>query len=283
MVIGELLRTWPDEQAVVALSYLLNESPGSVRARQHRMLPEKVAEEFHRIHRLRETGYPLQYAIGRWNFYGRDFLTDPRALIPRPETELLVEKMVRDGVDGCLIADVGTGSGILPLTLVRETRCRLVIGLDLSAEALSLARENEAYLNRTGEPVAAARIAWRQSDLLETLEGAADVICSNPPYIPETERGKLQRELDYEPEMALYAGADGMAVYRRLIIQAADKLTKNGRLYLEIGDGQGAPIRAEMERAGFVDVVLQRDFSDRERIVSGRLGKHTGENTCLRI
>lgn len=272
MVIGDLLRMWPDEQAVMTLSYLLHESPGSVRAKRHQVLTDEAIQEFERIRRLRETGYPLQYAIGRWNFYGRDFLTDPRALIPRPETELLVEKMVRDGIDGCCIADVGTGSGILPLTLVRETKCRRVIGLDLSTEALSLAKENEAYLNRTSEPVETVRVVWRQSDLLEELEGEADVICSNPPYIAETQRGRLQQELDYEPEMALYAGVDGMAVYRRLIIQAANKLTKNGRLYLEIGDGQGALIRAEMMRAGFKEIVLQRDFSDRERIISGQLG-----------
>jgi len=185
----------------------------------------------------RLTNEPIQHITGFQEFYGLRLRVNSAVLIPRPETELLVEAILeRVSAEGSLrLLDVGTGSGALALALAANLPHAVVIAVDLSPAALAVARENAAELGLR------ERIRFVESDLLEGLAEtqAFDVIVSNPPYIPEGDRGGLHAEVrEFEPESALFAGEDGLAVYRRLIPQAWAALRPGGLLGLEFGYGQ---------------------------------------------
>lgn len=205
----------------------------------------------------RASGEPAQYITGHQEFFGLDFAVAPGVLIPRPETEFLVESIIeraRKGSQagpesGPLIADVGTGSGCIAVTLAFHIPSARVIATDISRVALDAARSNAA---RHG---VAPRIEHLQGDLLEPLsgrglEGRMDFIASNPPYVPEPDRPCLQREVrDWEPGIALFAGEDGLIFYRRLLSDALSYLRAGGLLVYEIGYGQFAPIREMIDPA----------------------------------
>ena len=177
----------------------------------------------------RMRGKPTQYILGRQEFYGRDFRVTPDVLIPRPETEGLVEAAL---AQGGTILDIGTGSGAISVTLALETNAR-VFATDISCAALAVARENARDLQ--------ANVALVACDLgCAFADASFDAIVSNPPYVAERDRAKLQAEVrDYEPALALFAGEDGLAVYRRLIPEAARLLRPGGWLIMELGDVAG--------------------------------------------
>jgi release factor glutamine methyltransferase len=191
--------------------------------------PEQELREVEWIHygrylHERIEGKPTQYITKKQEFYGREFRVTPDVLIPRPETELLVERVL--GRTNGLTIDVGTGSGAIAVTLAIETGTP-VVATDLSAEALIVARDNAVTLG--------ARVQFIRADLLQPFaNSAADLIVSNPPYIPLA--SALQREVrDHEPHMALFAGTSGLDVYRRLIPEAQRVLKPGGTLALELG------------------------------------------------
>lgn len=213
-------------------------------------------------------GEPLQYVVGNAPFLGRDFRSDPRALIPRPETEELCERVL-----GAIpanaevrIADVGTGTGCIAITIALDRPFARVMAIDVSPDALALAREN-ARAHGVDK-----RIEWRQADLLEGLSaGALDAIVSNPPYVAEGEWARLDPSVrDFEPRLALAAGADGLDVIRRLADQARHALAPGGRLWLEIGNEQGPAVRDLLAKRGFVEVTIRRDCAGHERIAEAR-------------
>jgi release factor glutamine methyltransferase len=215
----------------------------------------------------RQTGEPLQYIIGTWDFMGLSLITDKRALIPRPETELLVEEVfnfVKQRHEFPIrILDVCTGSGCIALALA----CLLgdsveVTAADISPEALSLAEENAKKLGVPPE-----RVSFLQSDLLEEIQGEFDIIISNPPYILDGDIQDLCPTVrDYEPHLALNGGADGLDFYRRLIPQSKNALRKGGALFLEIGPQAVMDLMAE---EGCENINLQHDCAELARIVSG--------------
>jgi release factor glutamine methyltransferase len=180
----------------------------------------------------RVSGVPVQYIVGRQEFFGRYFHVDPTVLIPRPETELLVERVL--GLrpsSGSRIIDVGTGSGCIGVTLALELPEAQVFLADVSVEAVQTARRN-------GIDLGATNASFACMDLLEAAAGPFDFIVSNPPYIRVEETPRLQREVrEHEPSVALFAGDDGLAAYRRLIPQAALLLRPGGYLIMEIGFG----------------------------------------------
>ena len=203
--------------------------------------PERELREVEWLHygrylHERLKGKPTQYITKRQEFYGRDFRVTPDVLIPRPETELLVEIVLKSGHGaGAVIIDAGTGSGAIAVTLALEsTAC--VIGADISRAALSVAAANAQNLG--------ALLHLVEADLLEPFaDDSAGVVVSNPPYISETDRATLQPEVrDWEPPLALFAGDSGTAIYRRLIPQAYRVLKPGGLLALEIGYGQAAAV-----------------------------------------
>ena len=215
-------------------------------------------------------GEPLQYVLGSAPFLGREFACDARALIPRPETEELCERVLADASiwahPAPRIADVGTGTGCLAVTLALERPGAVVTAIDVSAEALALARSNARRFDVEGG------IDWRQGDLLAGVPaGSLDAVVSNPPYIAEAEWARLDTEVrDHEPRLALVGGADGLALIRRLIEQAGHVLRPGGKLWLEIGNEQGLAVRELLASRGFRAVATHRDCAGHERIAEAR-------------
>jgi release factor glutamine methyltransferase len=276
------------EQARLDAEHLLAHALGVGRMQlylQHeRPLAQEELEAFRPLLRRRAAREPLQYIVAHAPFRELDLATDRRALIPRPETEVLVEVVLawaraRQGrVEGSgesapdgralTAADVGTGTGCIALSLAREGPFRRVVATDVSTDALELAAENA---RRNGLD---ARVELRAGDLLEPLAGERhDALVSNPPYIAESERDALQPEVrDFEPAPALFAGADGLALLAPLVVGAPGHLRYGGLLALEVGAGQGTRVAALIEATGAFDPPrVQRDLSGRPRIVTATL------------
>lgn len=265
VTLRKLLMRLPDE-GIIALSYLLDISPGSVRMRLDDEADASLVQKFLCICERRKKGEPLQYILGRWDFYGRTFLVDPRALIPRPETEGLVAWLIEEDLAGCSVLDIGTGSGIIPVTLALETSAVLYAS-DISNAALSLAKENAKRFG-VGDC-----ITWIESDLFSNVSQTFDYIISNPPYVGEKEREELSLELSYEPENALFAGFEGLDLYPRLIEGSRKHLRKGGSLFLEIGASQGDAICRLLFREGFTSIQLRNDLTGRNRYIKAVLGR----------
>ena len=206
----------------------------------------------------RMKGKPTQYITRRQEFYGRDFYVAPGVLIPRPETELLVEKVLGVLRAGDRVLDVGVGSGCVGVTLAREAAVR-VFGVDISPEALAIARRNAAGL-----------VGFVLGDLCSAFgDESFDVVVSNPPYVPEGDRAGLAVEVrEWEPAGALFAGVEGLDIYRRLIPEARRVLKPGGVLAFEFGFGQAAAIGVLM--AGWDGVEIFEDLAGIPRVAMGR-------------
>lgn len=236
--------------------------------------PEAVLEpaaqtRFEHLLRLRAEHIPLQHLTGVQEFYGRSFAVSPAALIPRPETELVVEAaldlLARD--TGVAVADIGTGSGCIAVTLALERPRAAVTATDVSRTALSLAQANARRLG--------ARVMLVETDLLAGIAGPLDLIVSNPPYLAQAELAELAPEVrDHEPEPALVAGPLGTEVYARLIEQAEARLRPGGGLVLELGFASAAAVRALLDRpsgaGSWQSIATRRDLQGWERVLIAR-------------
>ncbi|NTW62599.1 MAG: peptide chain release factor N(5)-glutamine methyltransferase [Chlorobiaceae bacterium] len=237
-------------------------------------------ETFRALCRQRLEGRPVQYIIGEQFFYGLSFFVDERVLIPRPETELLVEHALEflGGVPslsvpdaGQHLLDIGTGSGCIAVTLASRLPCLRVTAIDISAEALSVARNNA---DRHG---VADRIRFLHADLFSLSAESGqndpfDVIVSNPPYIAEDEWAGLQPEVRlYEPKVAL-ATRDGIECYHAVAEVAPSLLKSGGMLCFESHADTALKVGEIMERCGFSSVVVMKDYSGHDRVVSGKIG-----------
>lgn len=213
--------------------------------------------------RRRADGEPLQHLLGTVEFCGREFRCDARALVPRPETELLCEKLAGQG-SAHRVVDVGTGSGVIALTLAAEMPEAQVEGVDVSDDALALARENAERLGL------AERVRWHASDLLAVVEGEIDLLVANLPYIASEEIAGLSREVRRDPGLALDGGEDGIRLIERLADEAPRVL--RGRLALEIGHGQADAVAALLAARNFRDIRPECDYEGRERFVFATYG-----------
>ena len=244
-----------------------------LRLRADEPVPGPLLEAMRRGVRRLAAGEPVQHIVGRWEFHGHPVKTDRRALIPRPETERLVDLVLEDSslwdLPAPRIVDVGTGTGCIALSLALERPQGRYLATDASADALSLAREN-AVLNR----VDSVRFA-ECTDLSELLDpGSVDAIVSNPPYIPSAAVDALERSVrDFEPRLALDGGPDGMVVLRDIAEQAAMALADGGRLFLELDaeSGQAPKMAVLLRDLGFEAVAAHHDYAGRERFLSARL------------
>jgi release factor glutamine methyltransferase len=202
---------------------------------------------------------PLAHVLGDWGFIRLVLRTDARALVPRPETEIVVERCLEllEGVEAPRIADVGTGTGAIALAVKDERRDAVVLATDVSAEALALARENAAALG--------LEVAFAHTSLLEGVEGPFDLVVSNPPYVRADELDGLEPEVrDFEPRLALVEAGQTEALARTARAVLA------GPLVLEIHEDEGPARRVLLESLGYEDVVVSRDLTGRERVVEGR-------------
>jgi release factor glutamine methyltransferase len=206
---------------------------------------------------------PVAYITGTKGFRRIDLAVDPRVLIPRPETELLVAVMKVDRP--CGILDVATGSGAVALALADELPDATITAADISEDALDVARANAERLG------SAARVTFHRSDLLESVDGVFDAISANLPYVTREELAGLQPEItEYEPSLALDGGADGLDLVRRLAAQAPAHLKPGGFIALEIGDDQAFATEKILQAAGFVTTEIHQDLAERDRVVTGR-------------
>jgi release factor glutamine methyltransferase len=212
----------------------------------------------------RAANIPLPYLLGTWPFYGRNFTVTPAVLIPRPETERLVEEalgwIVTHPIDRAV--DVGTGSGCIAVTLAAEISTLHVVATDLSAAALRVARTNARRHD------VAARVRCVHANLLAPLLGPFDLIVSNPPYVAADEWETLPTSVQQEPRRALLAGPEGLDAIRRLLTQAQRRLAADGLLLVEIGETQGAAVRA-LAREAFPrgEVRILKDLAGKERLL----------------
>ena len=231
-------------------------------------LPEPVAhadaQRFEAMIARRLMREPVSHIIGTRDFYGRSFLVNGSVLDPRPETEILIEVALRSHFTR--MVDLGTGSGCILLTLLAETPKGQGMGIDLSDDALAVARAN-------GDRIGVSdRALFAKGDWLTGVAGPFDLIVANPPYIAAAEMDSLAPEVtQWEPRMALTDHADGLTHYQRIVSQAVPLLMPSGRLIFEIGPTQGAQVAQMMTAAGLHHVTIVPDLDGRDRVVSAQL------------
>jgi release factor glutamine methyltransferase len=224
----------------------------------------------------RIAGESVAYILGRKEFWSLDLQVDARVLVPRPDTETLVEqalellKAMPDKGRPPRVADIGTGSGALALALKKERPGDEIFAVDISPDALEVARGNA---NRLGFD-----ITFLQGDLVSPLAGPFDLIASNPPYIPSQDIAGLSPEVRREPSLALDGGADGLVLVRRLASDARKILAPGGALAMEIGAGQAASVMEILRGEGYAGIGARRDLAGIERVVFGRLGERDGKD-----
>ena len=236
--------------------------------------PERFLEAMRRGMRRLVSGEPLQYVLGEWDFRTLTLGCDRRALIPRPETEELVTRVLKflrsSGGDGPrLVVDVGTGTGAIILSLAKEYEGDAVfIGSDISADAVALARENAARVGL------ADRVRFVVMDGLDDFDepGVVDVLVSNPPYIERAACETLDpRVRDFEPRIALDGGVSGLDFYDRYLADALNVLKPGGAVFFEIGESQGPAVAKLLADYGFSDIKVEKDFAGHDRYASGVL------------
>jgi len=256
-------------EARLLLEFTLGQSRIWLYQNFDKQLETESVNRFWRLVNARTEGEPLAYLIGHREFFGRDFLVDRRVLIPRPETEHLVEQAIRfirgNDIACPSIVDVGTGSGAIAVSIASEITDSRVIAVDRSGDALKVARAN-AERHGVGN-----RVHVVQGDLLAALAGPFDLILANLPYIPSAEIPRLQPEVQREPLLALNGGPDGLDLYRILFVQARDRLAPGGLLLAEIAENQGRAA-ATLARTSFPDrnVIILPDLAGRDRVVAIR-------------
>lgn len=232
-----------------------------------RVLTEAELAPLREVVRRRGQGEPLQHLLGTVEFDGRVFLCDKRALVPRPETEQLVELLKsRIPHPASRILDVGTGSGVIALSLAAAFPEAMVTATDISEDALALARENAERLSLTN------RIEFSIGDLLAYVAQVYDLIVANLPYVAAGERATLSREVRHDPEIALYGGERGDEIVRKLIETAPSTLKPGGWLALEVGLGQADDLAALMAEKNYHDIKTEADYGGVIRFLFGRYG-----------
>jgi len=253
----------PRLTAEVLLAHALGREREYLYAHPEEELSENAWIHYGRYLHQRLNGKPTQYIVGRQEFYGRDFRVTPDVLIPRPETEHLVEASLKRICPDDRVLDVGTGSGAIAVTLALESAARLCAS-DVSLSALRIAVENALRLGAAVDFIAcdlASAVAARSIDLL----------VSNPPYVPRTDQPSLQREVrDYEPDVALYGGPTGLELYERLIEDAPRVLRPKGWLLFELGYNSLEPVR-RMLRSRWTDINVEHDLAGFPRVLAARL------------
>ncbi|QQK07911.1 peptide chain release factor N(5)-glutamine methyltransferase [Miniphocaeibacter halophilus] len=265
MVIQDVLDLFSKVDGEIILKHYFNINKIDIVLNKNKKLEKKQEDLIYEIYKKYKRNYPLQYILGQWNFYGRDFFTEEGILIPRFETEILVEKILDLNIDFRNILEIGVGSGIISITLALEMEKSQIIGVDISQKAIDLANRNKEKFN-------VKNCKFIKSDLFSSVsrENKFDLIVSNPPYINLEDMDKLEEKLSYEPENALYGGKDGLDFYREIIEKSKDYLKSNGVIAFEIGYNQGESIKEILSNHNFMDIEIFKDYNDFDRCIIAR-------------
>jgi len=261
----------PRLDAELLLSHVLGTTRIQLIVDGKRPLAEDELSRFRELVKRRRAREPMAYIVGQREFYGRTFRVDRRVLVPRPDTEALVEVALartRALSMSMRALDLCTGSGCVAITIARERPTISVTATDVSADALAVARDNAHRLG-------AYNVAFRQGDLFEAADSAGtrfDLVTANPPYVPSDEMASLMPDVrDFEPRLALDGGPDGLALLRRVVAGAPSRLGPGGILAVEVGAGEAPAVAQLLETAGLRAIEVARDYGRVERVVSGML------------
>lgn len=257
----------PRRESRILLAHVLNIDEISLRLAPHREVDPQTAEAFEALCARRAAGQPLQYLLGQWEFYGLPFAVGPGVLIPRPETELLVDLALEKLVDRDTpaVADLCSGSGCIAVSVAKKIPNARVTAVELSPKALPFLRQNIA---QNGVEIHLVEGDVLQPDLLAGC--CFDLILSNPPYISTEEMTHLQPEVRFEPQMALQGGSDGLLFYAALPAICRPLLSCGGWLAFEIGCTQQQAVEQLMADAGYRNISCQKDLSGLPRVVMGQ-------------
>lgn len=264
----------PRLEAELIVCYLLDVDKVYLYTHPNRIVDKKVVDKFDNLIEKRNEGYPIQYILENQEFMGLDFHVGEGVLVPRPDTEILVEyiiKIAKKWNEKKLnIMDIGTGSGAITLSLAYYIKNAYIYSVDISEEAIKIARKNKKKMKLE------EKVKLINKDILEgfpEIDKKIDVIVSNPPYIPSKDIDNLQIEISkYEPRLAFDGGDDGLVFYRYITEKSKEKLTSDGLLCYEIGYDQAISVKNIMEQNGFKDIEILKDLSGRDRVVVGRMG-----------
>ena len=246
--------------ARLLLEYVCGTDRNTLLAHPEREVTEAEAEEFFRLIARREKREPLQYITGAREFMGLTFETSPDTLIPRQDTECLVEEAMKELHDGMEILDLCCGTGCILLSLLKYSNDCKGFGVDLNESAVELAKKNAKNLGIEAK--------FAVSDLFEAVDGKYDVITSNPPYIPTKVIETLDPEVkSFEPMTALDGGEDGLDFYRVIAAEAKNYLKRGGMIFLEIGFDQGEDVSKLLEENGYKNVAVIKDLAGLDRVV----------------
>ena len=256
--------------AQLLLAHVLGAKRAWLAAHATDALPMESTERFFALARRRRDGEPVAYLVGSREFWGLSFQVDPSVLIPRPETETLVECALQrlPGNRPVRVLDLGTGSGAIALALAHERPAADIVATDRSPDALAVARSN-------AERMKLANVRWLQSDWYRQLadrDGRFDLIASNPPYVVAGDPHLREGDVRFEPQSALAAGADGLDALRVIVGGARERLVAGGSLVVEHGYDQAEAVRELMRTAGFTALESRRDLAGIPRVAAGTLG-----------
>ncbi|NLW43112.1 MAG: peptide chain release factor N(5)-glutamine methyltransferase [Tissierellia bacterium] len=258
------LYTDPINESRKILSFLLSKDLSFIYIYPEYLLDEYTRDKFIEIIEKRKNGLPLEYIFHEKNFFGRDFFVDERVLIPRWDTENLVNEVIKlaKSIVSPKILEIGAGSGAISLTLGMEIRNSSVLGVDISNKALEVCEINKNIFN-------IENVSFIYSDLFSNVKGKYDIIVSNPPYIKTEELIALQREVTCEPINALDGGEDGLYYYKHIIKKSINHITDNGILAFEIGHDQGNRVKELLEENKFKNIEIKKDLQGLDRVIWG--------------
>lgn len=283
MVINELLKLGvsmlehkeysnPQLESRLILSKLLDVDKSYLYAYGDKEVSKEIENKFRELLTKRSKGYPFQYIFNEKEFMGLDFYVEEGVLVPRPDTEILVEYVldyinVNHSNENIKVLDLGSGSGAISLSIAKYAKNSYVYGVDIDDTPLKVCNINKERFNLTN-------VEFIKGNMFEPLKDYKEsfhIIASNPPYIPSLEINNLQTEVkEFEPKLALDGGEDGLIFYRRISLEAKDFLVDNGLLIYEIGYDQGKAVKEILEKQGFKDIMILKDLQGLDRVVLGR-------------
>ncbi len=252
--------------ARLLLEYVCHTNRNDLLVHGDKPVTEEQAESYRALIQKRAKHIPLQYLTGEQDFMGLTFQVNDKVLIPRQDTEILVEEVLREPHDGMRFLDMCTGSGCILLSILHYSNDCQGVGVDISGEALQVAKKNAERICPDGN------ITFLQSNLFENVTGKYEYIVSNPPYIPSPVIEELMPEVrEHEPRLALDGTEDGLYFYKKIVEESRNYLVGGGRLYFEIGYDQAEAVSTLMQNAGFAEVTVVKDYAGLDRVVHGIL------------